>query len=68
MDKQKIGTIIIWLGFSLIGMVVMIDGFGINQIFGKETNQGLGYVQISGILFGVVLVTIGWFMKRVKDE
>ena len=68
MNKRNIATVLIWIGFCMIGIIFLADSFNISEILSNEKSPGFGRNQILGILLGIIAVVIGWFMKREKNH
>jgi len=57
-QKQRLGSILIWIGIIILLMSVFADFLGIGGY------PGLGTKQIMGTIAGIVLIGIGYLLSR----
>jgi len=60
MNNKTLGNILLVIGIIILIFFVLVDVIGIG------VDPGFGYKQIIGVVVGVVVAGIGWFLKNKK--
>ena len=60
MNNKSLGNILLVIGIIILIFFVLVDVLGIG------VDPGFGYKQIIGVVVGVVVAGIGWFLKNKK--
>ena len=60
MNNKSLGNILLVIGIIILIFFVLVDVLGIG------VDPGFGYKQIIGVVAGVVVAGIGWFLKNKK--
>jgi len=66
MKKNTIGYILLVIGVIIVIVSLLSDIIGIANMIGLSQDPIFGPIQIGGILVGVILVGIGWYLKGRK--
>lgn len=66
MKKNSLGKILLVIGVIIIIISLIADIIGIGNIIGLSQNPSFGPVQIGGVLVGIILGGIGWYLKEKK--
>lgn len=66
MKKNTIGNIFLVIGVIIVIVSLLSDIIGIANMIGLSQDPIFGPIQIGGILVGVILVGIGWYLKGRK--
>ena len=66
MNKKTIGTILLVIGLVILAIFFLSDILGIPNIFGLGSDPKFGPIQIVGVVVGIIIVGIGWFLRGKK--
>jgi len=66
MKKNTIGNILLVIGVIIIILSLISDIIGIARIFGISPDPIFGTIQITGVVVGLILGGIGWYLKERK--
>ncbi|MFW9951684.1 MAG: hypothetical protein ACFFKA_16330 [Candidatus Thorarchaeota archaeon] len=66
MKKNTTGNILLVIGVIIVIVSLLSDIIGIANIVGLSQDPIFGPIQISGLVFGVILASIGWYLKGRK--
>jgi hypothetical protein len=66
MNKNLTGIYLLVIGIIIIIISLVADILEIANIIGLSQDQGFGPVQIGGVLVGIILGGIGWYLKVKK--
>ena len=66
MKKNSLGTIFLVIGVIIVILSLIADILGLANIIGLSQDSRFGPIQIIGVVVGLILGGIGWYLKEKK--
>jgi hypothetical protein len=66
MNKNSLGTIFLFIGVIIVILSLIADIIGLANTLGLLQDSRFGPIQIIGVVVGLILGGIGWYLKEKK--
>jgi hypothetical protein len=66
MNKNSLGTIFLFIGVIIVILSLIADIIGLANTLGLLKDSRFGPIQIIGVVVGLILGGIGWYLKEKK--
>jgi len=66
MKKNSLGTIFLFIGVIIVILSLIADIIGLANTIGLSQDSRFGTTQIIGVVVGLILGGIGWYLKEKK--
>ena len=66
MKKNTLGMTLLIIGIVIVILSMVADNIEIGKIIGSGHDPGFGQAQITGVVVGIILGGIGWYLKEKK--